>query len=116
MKILLCVLICICLCGCDKSIEKNIINSEYINKIVLDKKYVILDVRSEEEYDVLHIKNAINIQVDEINSDIEIDKNNIIFVYCKSGNRSSMAYNKLKELGYTVYDLGGINNIELEKE
>ena len=39
-----------------------------------------------------------------------------VFVYCKSGNRSSIAYKTLKEMGYKVYDLGSINNVDLPKE
>lgn len=81
-----------------------------------EKEYVIVDVRTKEEYNESHIKDAINIPYDEIDENIEIDKDKVIFVYCKSGNRSGIAYNTLKSLGYTVYDLGAFNNIDLEKE
>ena len=86
-----------------------------MEKIVMDKEYVIVDVRTIEEYNELHIVDSINIPVTEINDDIELDKNKIIFVYCKSGNRSKNAYDILTNLGYTVHDLGGIDNIELDK-
>ena len=112
-KIIIILLTCFILCGCG---TKNLINEDYIKNIVNDKEYVIIDVRTKEEYDELHIKDSINIPVDKINEDIEIEKYKIIFVYCKSGNRSSIAYSTLTNLGYTVYDLGGINNIDLEKE
>ena len=114
-KILVCLLMIICLCGCSNEVSRQMIDNSYIEKIVMDKKYTIVDVRSKEEYDEIHIKDSINIPVDEINEDINLDKDNIIFVYCKSGNRSGMAYQTLKSLGYTVYDLGGISDIDLEK-
>lgn len=115
-KIFILLLICLSICGCNSESEKIIINKEYMEKIVMDKEYVIVDVRSEEEYNEIHIVDSINIPVSEINENIELDKNKIIFVYCKSGNRSKRAYELLTDLGYTVYDLGGINNINLDKE
>jgi len=100
----------LCLCGCSNNKELD------YKKIMEENEYVIVDVRTYEEFDDSHIKNAINIPYDEINENIELDKNKIIFVYCKSGNRSSIAYNTLTNLGYTVYDLGAFSNIDLEKE
>ena len=78
--------------------------------------YVILDVRTKDEYDESHVIDAINIPYDEIDETIEIDKDKLIFVYCKSGNRSSIAYNTLTNLGYEVYDLGAFKDIDLDKE
>ena len=48
--------------------------------------------------------------------DININKDKVIFVYCKSGRRSEIAYNNLKDLGYEVYDLGAFSNVNLTKE
>ena len=111
MKKILLLFLCLILCACtDSSKESD------IEKIMKENDYVIIDVRTKEEYDELHIKDSINIAYDEIDSSIDIDKDKIIFVYCKSGGRSSIAYNTLKELGYTVYDLGGIDQINLLKE
>lgn len=110
MKKFLIVFLCILLCGCSKAKEND------IEKIMKDKEYVIIDVRTKEEYDESHVVNSINIPYDEIDSKIEIDKDKIIFVYCKSGRRSSIAYDTLKNLGYTVYDLGAYDKINLEKE
>ena len=108
MKKVFLMLIClIILNGCGTKLD--------YKKIMEEKDYVIIDVRTKEEYDELHVVDAINISYDEINENIEIDKNKVIFVYCKSGNRSSKAYNTLKSLGYTVYDLGAISDIDLEK-
>lgn len=39
----------------------------------------------------------------------------MILVYCRSGNRSKLAYDELKKLGYDVYDLGAMDNVDLPK-
>ena len=114
-KILFMLIIVLFICGCNNNVEKNIINMEEIRNIMSNSEYLIIDVRSKEEYDEIHIKDAINIPYNEINKSVDIDKNKILFVYCKSGNRSKIAYETLSKLGYTVYDLGSIDNIELEK-
>ncbi len=85
-------------------------------EIMQEKEYTIVDVRTKEEYESGHIKGAINIPYDEINENTDLDKNKNIFVYCRSGARSKTAYNALKELGFSVYDLGAFENIDLEKE
>ena len=76
--------------------------------------YVILDVRTSEEFAEKHIPNAINIPNETI-STAEIpelpDKDQLILVYCRSGNRSKQASEKLAALGYTnVVEFGGINS------
>ena len=85
-------------------------------KIMEENEYVVIDVRTKDEYDEGHVVNSLNIPYDEINENIDISKDKIIFVYCRSGNRSSKAYSTLVNLGYTVYDLGAFQNIDLEKE
>lgn len=79
-----------------------------------EKDYIILDVRTEEEYEAGHIENAILIPHTEIGQRAEKelkDKNQLILVYCRSGNRSKTASKILAELGYTnVMEFGGINS------
>ncbi len=74
--------------------------------------HVILDVRTESEYNKGHIKGAINIPNEEIgHQEIKAltDKNQTILVYCRSGNRSKQAASKLAVLGYnSIYEFGGI--------
>lgn len=108
MKRILIVLI-IFLCGCSSSYSQ-------INKLVDGKEYVIIDVRTESEYNLSHVAGSLNIPYDKINKDIDLDYNKAILVYCKSGNRSAIAYDKLKKLGYDVYDLGAFSSIDLPKE
>lgn len=107
MKKILLIILILFLCGCNS-------NKIDINKLMQENEYIIIDVRTKEEYDELHIKDAINVPYNELTDNFDKDK--IIFVYCQSGNRSKMAYNNLKLFGYEVYDLGGINSVDLPKE
>ncbi|MDO5393447.1 MAG: rhodanese-like domain-containing protein [Mycoplasmatota bacterium] len=71
---------------------------------------IIIDVRTEEEYLLKHLKGAINIPLDEIKN-IDIAKDKQIILYCQSGNRSSQAGEILVELGYKhIFDMGGTNS------
>jgi len=111
MKKVLLVLLVLVLCGCgNKETKKD------VYQIMKENEHIIIDVRTKEEYDESHVVGAINIPYDEIDKDINLDKNKIIFVYCKSGKRSNIAYANLTHLGYTVYDLGAFSNVNLEKE
>lgn len=74
--------------------------------------YIILDVRTPEEYAEKHIPNAINVPNENIGTD-EIsalpDKDQLIMVYCRSGRRSKEAAEKLVKFGYTnIVEFGGI--------
>jgi len=73
---------------------------------------IILDVRTKEEYDAGHIKGAILVPNETIideQPELLPDLDAEILVYCRSGNRSAQAANKLIAIGYTnVVDFGGI--------
>jgi len=73
---------------------------------------IVLDVRTQEEYDAGHIENAVllpNETISDTEPDLLPDKDAEILIYCRSGNRSAQAANKLVAMGYTnVYDFGGI--------
>lgn len=72
---------------------------------------ILIDVRTKEEFQSGHLKNAINLPVDEISETIEKivpNKNTNIELYCRSGRRSGIAKEKLEAKGYTnVKNLGG---------
>ena len=82
--------------------------------------YVILDTRTQEEYDEGHIPGAIVISHDEILQKAEsvlTDKDQLILVYCRSGRRSKLAAEDLVKLGYTnVKEFGGILDWPYEVE
>ena len=77
-----------------------------------ESEYVIIDARTQEEYDQGHIPGAILIPEYEIADRAEkelLDKNQLILVYCRSGRRSKIAAEELVKLGYTnVKEFGGI--------
>ena len=73
---------------------------------------IVLDVREQYEYDAGHIPGAVLLPLGTIEAaaaEALPDKDAVLLVYCRSGNRSRTAANTLLELGYTqVYDFGGI--------
>ena len=107
------------LVGCAVPVEREV----SYRQITMDKAvammkeeegYIILDVRTAAEFDEKHIPGAINIPNEAIGTDAipELpDKDQLILVYCRSGNRSKQASEKLVKLGYTnVVEFGGIND------
>ena len=106
------------LAGCGAQSEESTyrqINAEEAAAIMEEESsYIILDVRTAQEYGEKHIPRAINIPNETIGTeDIpELpDKEQLILVYCRSGNRSKQASEKLVKLGYTnIIEFGGIND------
>ena len=93
---------------------KRMTMDEAMALIEKEKGYILLDVRTKEEYESGHIPGAINIPLSDIN-DTPIsslpDKSQMILVYCRSGNRSKQASDKLVKLGYiNIIEIGGINS------
>lgn len=87
---------------------------EAIEIMASENKYIILDVRTIAEYESGHIPGAICVPNETIASTEfpELpDKNQLILVYCRSGNRSKQAAGRLAKIGYTnVVEFGGINS------
>ena len=108
------------LVGCNDGNNKNVY--EQITpaeaKALMDsgEGYVILDVRTPEEFAAGHIAGAILIPDYEIREKAEsilTDKDQLILVYCRSGRRSKNAANELAASGYTnIKEFGGINDWE----
>lgn len=97
-----------------KAVYHKISQEEAKERMDKHPKVVIVDVRTPAEYKDGHIKNAINVpldEIDEMNQPKALpDKNAEILVYCHSGRRSKLASDKLVAQGYTgIYDFGGIN-------
>lgn len=91
------------------------ISFDEISDIMNTQNIIIIDVRTETEYDSGHIPGAINIPDTEIESKINYDKNTPIAVYCRTGKRSNAVANTLKNMGYNkIYDLGGVENSEVK--
>ena len=109
--------------------ERNIENEVIIKHVSMNdivqimeenENYIILDVRTQAEYNQGHIPNAICIPNETIDENVVNklpDKNQMILVYCRSGNRSKQAAEKLKKLGYTnLIEFGGIRDWKGEIE
>ena len=92
---------------------KQISQEEAKEMMKKDDGHIIVDVRRQDEYDNGHIVGAILIPNESIGTSQPEqlkDLNQIILVYCRTGNRSKQAAQKLADMGYTnVYEFGGIN-------
>lgn len=123
-RLLLIIFICICMTGCikdEKTLDGELMENSYTQISQDEAKrmmkelddYVIVDVRRKDEYDEGHIPGAVLIPNESINDsrpqELE-DLDQVILIYCRSGNRSKQAAQKLSDIGYTkIYEFGGIN-------
>jgi len=112
-------------CGQDKENDQgamyvNITSDEAKQIMDSEEGYIILDVRTKDEYDQGHIPGAILIPDTEIKAKAEevlTDKDQLILVYCRSGRRSKLAAEALVGLGYTnIKEFGGIIDWPYEVE
>lgn len=103
-------------CGEKENVMKNtyekISMSEGLKRMESDEGYILLDVRRADEFAAGHVPGAVNLPNEKIGK-AEIpslpDKNQTIYIYCRSGNRSKQAADKLLALGYTsLVEFGGI--------
>ena len=115
LPVLLAVLLLIgCAVPSEETAYRQVSMDDAIAMMEEESGYIILDVRTPEEFAEKHIPGAINIPNETIGT-TEIpelpDKDQLILVYCRSGNRSKQASEKLAALGYTnIVEFGGIND------
>ena len=127
---LLCVLLALAmmLSGCSPQEEdvaqpggtvmwKQINMEEAMELMNSEENYIILDVRRADEFASGHIPGAVNLANEVIGEDDAVveavlpDRNQLILVYCRSGNRSKQSSQKLADMGYTnVIEFGGIQD------
>ncbi len=93
---------------------ENLDSKHFQEKLLSNPSAILLDVRTEAEFDTERIPNSININVMNtsfIEKIATLDKSKTYFVYCRSGGRSGSACSILAKQGYDVYNLaGGISN------
>lgn len=103
--------------GCSQSYQQ-ISQDEAMKMMQEQTGYLIVDVRRPDEFAEGHIAGAINVPNETIENempDLLPDKEQMLLIYCRSGNRSKEASRKLAAIGYTnVYEFGGINTWEGE--
>ena len=106
------------LTSCGGATYTQISQDEAMQMMQDESDYLIVDVRRPDEFAEGHIAGAINVPNEEISDEMpELlpDKDQLILIYCRSGNRSKEASQKLADIGYTkVYEFGGINTWEGE--
>ena len=95
-----------------KAVYRQVSAADAAARMESASNYILLDVRTQAEYDQGHIPGAVCIPNETIGTE-EIpalpDKDQLILVYCRSGNRSRQAAEKLVKLGYTnIVEFGGI--------
>lgn len=90
----------------------NLISFEQAKNMIENNQVTLLDVRTPNEYELMHIKGAINMPVADIEKKIFIyEQNAQIMVYCSSGVRSKNAIEILNSLGYTniyIWEYGAL--------
>lgn len=97
------------------------ITQEQAKEMMDEGGVVVLDVRERDEYDSGHIPGAVLLPLGTISGETAAEaipqKDSVVLVYCRSGNRSRTASAQLAELGYTqVYEFGGVNTWPYELE
>lgn len=87
---------------------------------LIDQGAILIDVRSQEEFQAGHIENALHIPHEQITlhlDQIGNDKHRPIVLYCKSGRRAGIAREALRERGYMqVYNAGGLSDLSTLKD
>lgn len=98
-------------CGLNGSSSINQMNSDELLDFIEINNAILVDVRTQDEYNSGYIENSLNIDYlsNDFSGNIEkLDKNIPIILYCRSGKRSSMSANKLSKLGFKeIYNLDG---------
>lgn len=123
VSILLLILLLLTGCGNSDAPQNDYqqITQEAAKEMMEEQEVILLDVREQHEFDSAHIPGAILLPVGTIDAEtasaVIPEKDSVVLVYCRSGNRSKTASAALAELGYTqVYEFGGINTWPYEVE
>lgn len=108
--------------GCQPTQESNItkIDKAYLIENVIGKNVQLIDVRTEEEYEIGRIDDAVNFNVVQGEKFLEqiktLDKSKPVYLYCKAGGRSNRAAELLKSEGFTqIFDYSGGYNDWVQK-
>ena len=113
------------LSGCGAGTYRSISQDDAMQMMEENTGYLIVDVRRPDEFSEGHIAGAVNVpneaiqaaeDASELAEDLP-DKEQMLFIYCRTGRRSKEASQKLADFGYrNVYEFGGINTWEGETE
>ncbi len=116
VKVLVSVAMAVALTGCN-SVIQTITAQEAFDLVQSNEgnpEFVIVDVRTPDEFAEGHLENAINIDfnADSFRDNLnQLDKSNTYLIYCRTGNRSARALATMDDLGFSdVHDMGGIRD------
>ena len=85
---------------------QNLNAEDFIEQFQVDNDAILLDVRSEKEYDEGHLTNSINIPVTDQEKLLSLDKAKKYYLHCRVGGRSAIAAHLLVQEGFEyVYNL-----------
>lgn len=91
-----------------------LVSYDQAREMIENNSIVLIDVRSKAEYDVIHVKNSINIPVNDLENEILLyDKLKDMMVYCTTGTRSKNAIQILNSLGYNniyIWEYAALSN------
>lgn len=92
----------------------NLVNYDKVREMIFDTNNVLIDVRTSNEYNIMHVVNAINIPVSKLRfCENEYKDKKAIILYCSSGIRTKEAITILNNLGYTnlyIWEYGSLSN------
>ncbi|WP_260258611.1 rhodanese-like domain-containing protein [Vibrio intestinalis] len=81
---------------------------------LIEQGALLVDVRTPQEFQQGHLKKALNYPLSDLDKHFaNIDKDTLIVLYCRSGNRSGQAYDYLTKQGFTnLYNAGGYQDMQ----
>lgn len=85
-------------------------NCKELQKLLQDSSNILIDVRTPHEFQQVHIKNSFLIPLHELPQKISFLKNKNVYIYCRSGARSSQAEMFLKANKINAKNIGGLGN------
>ncbi len=92
----------------------NLVSYEKVRDMILDKENILIDVRSNNEYNIMHVVNAVNIPVSKLRfCESEYKGKKCIILYCSSGIRTKEAIGILNSMGYNnlyIWEYGSLSN------
>ena len=97
---------------CAADLEHTKDTLETVKEKIAEKKAVLVDVRTPEEWDAGHVNDAVHLPLDRLQKNASLDdvakllkKDQIAYIYCRSGRRSMLAGEILAKMGYEVRPL-----------
>lgn len=98
----------------NRNLIYNLITYEVAREMIENNENILIDVRTKREYDIMHIKNAINIPVEQLRiCENEYKDKKGIIIYCSSGIRTKEAIRILNNFGYLniyIWEYGSLSN------